>query len=207
MKRTIENTSTASSFIKDLAIAKFFSAELNSKILTEDGRASTIGIEETEHFIVKDVTKLGGLVRLIDETNQKEFGASTISGDKLPKNKGFVFDRIGVYYGKGDATKKGSVKFTETMIAQLLSATLIFRQNGRTVFERPISSLIARGIPQDPTESYIELNVPSALADDSPYEINLQFAKGVSMPDEESAVIQHLVKVAYLGYSTKLKAA
>lgn len=202
MKQTVENTGAVLDLISQLSGEKSnFSDELKRRIRNQE-----IGVEETHYFGVKNISSEGGQIPLIDETSEKVYGTSNISKNKLNKNRAFLGDRIGLFYATGNEATPGGANFeNKSFPAALKNAVLEVKQNGKTILERPCGDFSVAVTAQDPEEKYLELRVPMVLADDLDFEINLQFPKGVSMAAGADADSQHLIKWAFLGYSTKIK--
>lgn len=201
MKNQLENLVAADQLIVSAAGQERFSDELNRLI-----NAGNVNLKTHSLHVKVDISAAGGRFDIIDENTTKTDGVSSISGNKLPKNQGVLFNKVAISYGVGDTTKKGGVKFETALPAALQNATLGIRQRGVSILERPVSDFSVKGTPQAPQEQVLELDIPAFLRDDDAIEMYFQFPSGVSVAAAAAAGSEHLAQVKIWGVATDRQA-
>lgn len=201
MKNQLENLKAAHVLFSGAAKEGRFSDELNRLI-----SAGQVSLKTESLYVETDITGASGRQNIIDENTTKIDGISSFRGNKLPKNRGVLFNKIAIAYGEGDAAKKGDVDYGKKLPAAFKNAVLGLRQRGATILERPVSDFTVSGTPQAPAEQVLELDVPAFLRDDDAIEMYFQFPNGSTVPATTTAGNSNLAQVKLWGVATDRKA-
>src|SRR5699024_10854280 len=99
MKNQLENLKAAHVLFSGAAKEGRFSDELNRLI-----SAGKVGLKTESLYVETDITGASGRQNIIDENTTKVDRISAFRGNKLPKNRGVLFNKISIGYGEGDAS-------------------------------------------------------------------------------------------------------
>ncbi len=199
MKNQLENLKAAHQLFSGAAKEGRFSDELNRLIV-----AGQVSLKTESLYVKSDITGGSGRQNIIDENTTKVDGISAFRGNKLPKNRGVLINKIGIDYAEGDAGKVGEADFSKKLPAALANAVFGIRQRGVTIIERPVSDFDANGTAQAPAEQVLELDVPSFLRDDDAIEMYFVFPSGAAVPAVTDKI--NLAQVKLWGVATDRKA-
>lgn len=201
MKQQAENLEALRKMVVGAARLEKFSAELNQLINNEK-----FTVKGDDLLIKKSIEGAGGRQNLIDENTKMEPGLSSISGNRLAKNKGFVVNKVRVSYADALATAIGSADFdTKKVLGGIKNAVMGIRQRGETLMERPVSNFTVdntSGVAAN--DKFFTLDEPIFLRDDDTIEWYLIFPNGVSV---SATTNDALIEVKLSGASTSRRSA
>lgn len=198
MEQSVKNFNAASALIKQAASNDKFSVDLNENI-----KAGNVYVRPDTLVLKADVSGASSKHDLLTEETKMVSGISDFTGNRLPKNKGFIFDGIEIGYGTGNAAKMSDGKFNTALPGALLNAKLVIRQLGSVLVSRPVSDFTSATTPNTPNEKSLRVGYPSTLRDDEPLDIQLEFTPGSGLDAAvDPAVNSHLVELKLTGVST-----
>lgn len=184
-----------------VAVGNNFSNELASLIDLNNVRL-------TRHTVLvrKNVTNVGGAIRVIDENTKKIDGVSSISETKLPKNHAVIFDKIAIGFAEGTAEdQEGALDYNSTKApAVLRNASIVITQNGREVADLPLADLVKTISPSNPGDYYHDLEGFNFLVDDQPMEWVLRLPNGQVLAPSAAGKFNYL-EVRLQGFKTSRK--
>lgn len=184
-----------------VAVGQMMSNELSSLIGSNDVRLTRHTV-----FVRKNVTNVGGAIRIIDENTKKIDGVSSLSETKLPKNQAVIFDKVAIGFAEGDAAgKEGALDYTSTKApAVLRNANIVITQNGREVVDLPLADLVKTISPGSPEDYYHDLEGFNYLVDDQPMEWVLRLPNGEVLAPSAAGKFNYL-EVRLQGFKTSRK--
>lgn len=176
------------------------SADLNAKI-----KGSKVTVDPSTLFVRKNITSASSDYDFIDAQTDKIKGISSIKGQSLNKNEAIIFHAVAIGYSEGAmANGVAGQSYNGDVPAALRNASLVIKQNGREVLNEPIANFVKGEATTNPGDYYLELPSFRYLADDTPFDIKVEFPAGVSMP-APAADNGHYMELRLLGQKTVAK--
>lgn len=140
-------------------------------------------LEDTTMFLRFNAQGQAGIIQLVDTNTRKEAGVTNFDGNKLNRGKNIVIDSLRFRFGYSGAAQIKAEKFngTKAFPAEFYGANLVIKQGSKSILNIPVMDCLDENA-NNPL--WRELSAGRLIVAEKEYDFELEYPKGVTMPND-----------------------